>query len=130
MSKAQADLKNQFIDDSYTSMNECTCVCTLMYEHEHPERADIGNQLNLLPRPCPRLVEHLSCPLIPIVHLWLHHAVHCSKKDSLCTLTHEFCISRKGGRVGGGWGHPQGAVHMVATRLDCERAIVTHILLA
>ena len=36
------------------------------------------------------------------------------RKDSLCVLTHRFCVSRKGGTGGGGWGHPQGAMHMVA----------------
>ena len=34
----------------------------------------------------------------------------------LCTV-HVFCISRKGGTEGGGWGHPQGAVYMAAARL-------------
>jgi len=35
-----------------------------------------------------------------------------------------FCISRKGGTGGGGWGHPQGAMHVVAARLGFERAMV------
>ena len=32
---------------------------------------------------------------------------HCAlcRKDSLCTLVHGFCVSRKGGTGGGGWGH-------------------------
>ena len=33
-------------------------------------------------------------------------------------------MSRKGGTGGGGWGHPQGAVHMVAARLCFEKAMV------
>ena len=35
-----------------------------------------------------------------------------------------FCISRKGGTRGGGWGHPQGDMHMVAAGLGCESAMV------
>ena len=31
-----------------------------------------------------------------------------------------YVISRKGGTGGGGWGHPQGAVHMTAVRLGCK----------
>ena len=33
-------------------------------------------------------------------------------------------MSRKGGTGGGGWGHPQGAVHMAAARLGCKRTVV------
>ena len=33
-------------------------------------------------------------------------------------------MSRKGGTGGGGWGHPQGAVHMAAARLGCKRIMV------
>ena len=33
------------------------------------------------------------------------------------------CVSRKGGIVGGGWGHPQ-AVHMAAAGLGCEVDLV------
>ena len=33
-------------------------------------------------------------------------------------------MSRKGGTGGGGRGHPQGAVHMAAGRLDCKRTMV------
>ena len=53
---------------------------------------------------------------------------HCKlrRKDSLCTLMCGFCVSSKGGTGGGGWDHPQGAVHIVAVaaRLGCERAMV------
>ena len=35
-----------------------------------------------------------------------------------------FCVSRKGGTGGGGWGHPQGDMHMVAAGLGCESAMV------
>ena len=31
---------------------------------------------------------------------------------------------RKGGTGGGGWGHPQGDMHMVAARLGCQSAMV------
>ena len=47
------------------------------------------------------------------------------RKDGLCALACWFYISRKGGtEQGGGWGHPQGDIHMVAARLGCERAMV------
>ena len=46
------------------------------------------------------------------------------RKDSLCALTCRFCVSRKGGTGGGGWHHPQGAVHMAAARLGCKRTMV------
>ena len=35
-----------------------------------------------------------------------------------------FWISRKGGTEGGGWGHPQGDVHVVDSRLGCEKVMV------
>ena len=56
--------------------------------------------------------------LNPIVHFWLYHSAHCAEKI-VSALAHWFCISRKGG-----WGHPQGAVHMVAARLGFEKAMV------
>ena len=43
------------------------------------------------------------------------------RKDSLCALAHRCCISRKGGTGGGGWGHPQGAVHMADDRLGLKK---------
>ena len=51
---------------------------------------------------------------------------HCTlhKKDTLDLhmLAHRFCFSRirVHGTGGGGWGHPQGDMHMVAARLGCE----------
>ena len=52
------------------------------------------------------------------------------RKESLCTLACGFCVSRKSGTGGVGWGHPQGAVHMAAARLGCKRAMVgTRLLL-
>ena len=33
-------------------------------------------------------------------------------------------LSRKGGTRGGGWDHPHGDLHMVAARLDFEKAMV------
>ena len=48
-----------------------------------------------------------------------------SKPEKIaCALVRWFCVSRKGGTGGGGWGHPQGAVHMVAARLGFEKAMV------
>ena len=46
------------------------------------------------------------------------------RKGGLCMLTHEFCVSRKGGTGGSGWGHPQGTVHTVAARPGCKMAMV------
>ena len=56
-------------------------------------------------------------------HFWLHHTAHCAEKI-VCALAHWFCVTRKGGTGGGAWGHPQGAVHMVAARLGFEKAMV------
>ena len=55
--------------------------------------------------------------------VWVSHCA-LSRKDSLCTLACGFCITRKGGTEGGGWGHLQGDMHMVGARLGCERVIV------
>ena len=63
-------------------------------------------------------------PLNPIVHFWLHHTAHCSEKILSARYTHWFCVSRKGGTGGGGWGHLQGDMHMVAARLGCQSAMV------
>ena len=46
------------------------------------------------------------------------------KKDSFCVLAHRLCVSRKGGTGGGGWDHPEGAVHMAAARLGCKSNMV------
>ena len=54
--------------------------------------------------------------------LIVSHYAMC-RKDRLHTFALGFCISRKDGTGGGEWGL-QGAVHMVAARLGCERAIV------
>ena len=35
-----------------------------------------------------------------------------------------FCVSRKGGTGGGGWGRPQGDLHMVAVVAVCRNALV------
>jgi len=50
--------------------------------------------------------------------------VHDTEKVVSVWLARWFCISRKGGTGGGGWCHLQGAVHMVAARLGCERALI------
>ena len=44
--------------------------------------------------------------------------------DSLCMLARRFCVSRKIGTGGGGWGHPHIAVHMAAVRLSCKSNMV------
>ena len=33
-------------------------------------------------------------------------------------------MNRKGGTGRGGWGHPQGAMHMAAARLGCTKTMV------
>ena len=62
--------------------------------------------------------------LNPIVYFWLSYCTLCNRKDSICALAHEFCISRKGGAGGGGWDQLQGAVHKAAARLGCKGAMV------
>ena len=47
------------------------------------------------------------------------------KSDSLCALVHGFYMSRNGGTGEGGWGHPQGIMHMVAVVAGCRNALVT-----
>ena len=42
------------------------------------------------------------------------------RKDSLCVVHVRFCMSRKGGTGGVGWGHLKGDIHMVAARLGCQ----------
>ena len=39
-------------------------------------------------------------------------------------LARRFCVSRKGGTGGGGWGHPQGAMYMMIVRLGCKSNMV------
>ena len=63
-------------------------------------------------------------PLNPIVHFWLHHTVHCTEKIVSVRYVGWFCVSRKGGTGGGGWGHLQGDMHMVAARLGRQSAMV------
>ena len=46
------------------------------------------------------------------------------RKDSLCMLVRRFCISRKDGTGGGGWGHLQGDMHMLAAVGVCRNALV------
>ena len=67
------------------------------------------------------------------IHTYLNHSYsillitsYCTlhRKDSLCTLPCRFCFSRKGGTGRGGWGHPQGAVHMAVVRFDCKSNMV------
>ena len=63
-------------------------------------------------------------PLNPIVHFWLHHTAHCTEKIVSARYARGFCVSTKGGTGGGGWGHLQGDMHMVAARLGCQSAMV------
>ena len=56
------------------------------------------------------------------MHFWLHHTAH--RTEKIVVLPCGFCISRKGGTEGSGWGHPHGAVHMVAARLCWKMTMV------
>ena len=57
------------------------------------------------------------------MHFWLHHTAHCTEKIVSARLRAGSASAEAVGR-GGGWGHPQGAVHMVAARLGFEKAMV------
>ena len=52
-------------------------------------------------------IAELYYKINPIVH---HHTAQ--------------SMSRKGGTGGGGWGHPQGAMHMVAVVAGCRNGLV------
>ena len=53
-------------------------------------------------------------PKLPFGYIILHTACY------VCW----FCVSRKGGTGGDGWGHPQGDMHMVAAGLGSESAMI------
>ena len=48
----------------------------------------------------------------------------CTNRKLLVKSSLVSAFSRKGGTGGGGWGHPQSDLHMVAARLGFERAMV------
>ena len=53
--------------------------------------------------------------------------LRCRRTDSLCALVRWFCVSRKDGTGGGGWGHLQGDLHtvaVVAVVAACRNALV------
>ena len=54
-------------------------------------------------------------PFNLIAHFWLHDVIKGA---------HEFCMSRKGGIGGGGWGHLQGDMHMVVIVAGYRNALV------
>ena len=64
----------------------------------------------------------LTSPLNPIIHFWLHHTVHCAEKIVSVGLYAGPTSADMMGQRGGGWGHPQSDMHMVAARLGCKRA--------
>ena len=66
--------------------------------------------------------KFLKTPIKPIVHFWLHvhHAAHCAEN----IVSAWVLCQQNGCKGGGGSDHLQGAVHMVAVRLGCERAMV------
>ena len=45
---------------------------------------------------------------------------HCAEK----IVSVRWCTGSASGTGGGGWGHPQGAVHIAAARLGCKKAMV------
>ena len=53
--------------------------------------------------------------------------MHCAEKIVAARYARWFCVSRKGGTGGGGRGHPQGDMHMVAARLSCQSAMVGEV---
>ena len=63
----------------------------------------------------------LTSLLVTYSVLLVNHTAQ--KRKSTCAMR-TFYISRKGGKGGGGWGHPQGDMHMVAARLGCQSAMV------
>ena len=50
--------------------------------------------------------------------------MHWTEKIASVHLCAGSVSAEKGGTEGGGWGHSQGDMHMVAARLGCERAMV------
>ena len=50
--------------------------------------------------------------------------MHWTEKIASVRLCAGSVSAEKGGTGGGGWGQPQGDIHMVAARLGCERAMV------
>ena len=48
----------------------------------------------------------------------------CAEKIVTVRCMRRFCISSRGGTRGGGWGHPQGDMHVVAARLGCQSTVV------
>ena len=77
------------------------------------------------------MVKQPICFCNVVVHVCrMCGILHCSlninhKPYSYSTLlVKSHCaLCRKGGTGGGGWGHPQSDMHMVAARLGCERAV-------
>ena len=57
------------------------------------------------------------------MHFWLHHTAHCAEKIVSARLRAGSALAERVGR-GGGWGHLQGAVHILADRLGFEKAMV------
>ena len=53
-----------------------------------------------------------------------HLVATCTEEISRCVLVCGFCVSRKDGTGGGGWGHLQDAVYMAGARLGYKRAMV------
>ena len=62
-------------------------------------------------------------PLNPIIHFWLHHTVHCAEKIVSVGLYAGPTSADMMGQRGGGWGHPQSDMHVVAARLGCKRGM-------
>ena len=74
------------------------------------------------------IVKFLALPLDPKLPFG-YIILHTVQKRVCAHNMRWFCISKKGGigeggTGGGGWGHPQGDMHMVAAGLSCQSAMV------
>ena len=62
------------------------------------------------------------------MHFWIYHTAQCAEKIvSVCLCVGSASAERVGQeKVGqaGGWGHPQGDMHMVAGTFGCQSAMV------
>ena len=65
------------------------------------------------------IYRHKKCLTIDPNSTFVDVTCAVRRKDSLCALARWFCVSRKGG-----WGHPQGDLHMLAVVAVCRNALV------
>ena len=130
-------MKSSFDNDIVIEHDIQSCDALPTFESHYSLAETNSGQLSILsPYPI-RLVVVVGKALINIIKcyflglltsllvtysaLLVNHTAQ--KRKSLCAMR-TFYISRKGGKGGGGWGHPQGDMHMVAARLGCQSAMV------